>query len=94
MLQLASAPHALLAEMTIPKASIQSRVQRALFSVAMPAVFLKKKNQTTKWGIFSLDRFTDPVYCTVSHSERVVSEQGWELPVLMFLQRQRYAELC
>jgi len=29
--------------MAIPKASIQSRVQHALFSVAMPAVFLKKK---------------------------------------------------
>ena len=80
--------------MTIPKATIQSRVQRALFSVAMAAVFLKKKKQTTKWGIFSLDQFTDLVYCMVSHSERVMSEQGWQLLVLMLLQRQRYAELC
>lgn len=59
---------------------------------SLPAVFLKKKNQTTKWSIFSLDRFTDPVCCMVSCSERVVFEQGWELLVLMFLQRQRYAE--
>lgn len=74
--------------------SVQSGVQCASFSVALPAGFLKKKKQTTKWGIFSLDRFADPVYCMVSRSGRVVSEQGWELLVLVFLQRQRYAELC
>lgn len=55
MLQLAGAPDALLAEMTVPKASVQSRVQHSLFSVAMPAFFLKKtptKQPNNKKGYF------------------------------------------
>lgn len=52
MLELAGAPDALLAEMTIPEASIQSRVQCSLFSVAMPAFSSEKEKPNNKKGYF------------------------------------------